>query len=96
MGVDLHPHNLHARAKVLCALAGAYRRRTLAPGVDLRRGQEVFFPVLAELRLLSSTRLDSHLLLTVVLAGDGVPLISVPKVPVAGGRFSREFRGDHL
>ena len=26
----------------------------------------------------------------------GVPLISVPKVPVAGGRFSREFRGDHL
>jgi type II secretory pathway predicted ATPase ExeA len=27
--------------------------------------------VLAELRLLSSTRLDSHILLTVVLAGDG-------------------------
>jgi general secretion pathway protein A len=33
--------------------------------------QEMQAPVLAELRLLSSTRLDSHILLTVVLAGDG-------------------------
>ena len=33
--------------------------------------QEMASAVLAELRLLSSTRLDSHTLLTVVLAGDG-------------------------
>jgi type II secretory pathway predicted ATPase ExeA len=33
-------------------------------------GQEMVLPVLAELRLLCSARLDSHLLLTVVLAGD--------------------------
>ena len=31
---------------------------------------EMLIPVLAELRLLCSARLDSHLLLTVVLAGD--------------------------
>jgi len=33
--------------------------------------QEMQPAVLSELRLLSSTRLDSHILLTVVLAGDG-------------------------
>jgi type II secretory pathway predicted ATPase ExeA len=33
--------------------------------------QEMKAAVLAELRLLSSARLDSHVLLTVVLAGDG-------------------------
>ena len=33
--------------------------------------QEMQPPVLAELRLLASARLDSHILLTVVLAGDG-------------------------
>jgi general secretion pathway protein A len=33
--------------------------------------QEMLPAVLAELRLLSSARLDSHILLTVVLAGDG-------------------------
>src|SRR5262249_451913 len=33
--------------------------------------QEILPAVLAELRLLSSVRLDSHILLTVVLAGDG-------------------------
>jgi len=38
--------------------------------------------VLAELRLLSSTRLDSHILLTVVLAGDG--------------RLVERFRSDEL
>ena len=33
--------------------------------------QEMNVPVLAEMRLLCPARLDSHLLLTVVLAGDG-------------------------
>jgi type II secretory pathway predicted ATPase ExeA len=44
--------------------------------------QEMVPKVLAELRLLSSTRLDSHILLTVVLAGDG--------------RLVERFRSDEL
>jgi type II secretory pathway predicted ATPase ExeA len=44
--------------------------------------QEMIPQVLAELRLLSSTRLDSHILLTVVLAGDG--------------RLIERFRSDEL
>jgi type II secretory pathway predicted ATPase ExeA len=44
--------------------------------------QEMLLPVLAELRLLSSSRLDSHVLLTVVLAGDG--------------RLVERFRSDEL
>src|SRR5260370_804231 len=39
------------------------------PTVD--EAQEMLSTVLSELRLLCSTRLDSHILLTVVLAGDG-------------------------
>src|SRR6266480_2608685 len=37
---------------------------------SIDEGQEMVLPVLSELRLLCSARLDSHLLLTVVLAGD--------------------------
>jgi len=40
------------------------------PVLVIDESQEAMIPVLAELRLLSSARLDSHLLLTVVLAGD--------------------------
>jgi general secretion pathway protein A len=40
------------------------------PVLMVDEAQEMIAPVLAELRLLSSTRLDSHILLTVVLAGD--------------------------
>ena len=42
----------------------------VAPG-ERRSLQEIDLRQLAELRLLSSARLDSHILLTVVLAGDG-------------------------
>jgi hypothetical protein len=41
------------------------------PVLIVDEAQEMLPAVLAELRLLSSTRLDSHILLTVVLAGDG-------------------------
>jgi hypothetical protein len=41
------------------------------PALIVDEAQEMLPAVLAELRLLSSTRLDSHILLTVVLAGDG-------------------------
>jgi type II secretory pathway predicted ATPase ExeA len=41
------------------------------PVLFIDEAQETPPAVLAELRLLSSARLDSHILLTVVLAGDG-------------------------
>ena len=41
------------------------------PVLVVDEAQEMPSAVLAELRLLSSARLDSHILLTVVLAGDG-------------------------
>ncbi|MGH8299463.1 MAG: ExeA family protein [Steroidobacteraceae bacterium] len=70
-GVELHPHNRHAGAKVLRARWQAHIDAALSrPVLIIDEGQEVLLAVLAELRLLSSARLDSHLLLTVVLAGD--------------------------
>ena len=41
------------------------------PVLIVDEAQEMPHAVLAELRLLSSARLDSHILLTVILAGDG-------------------------
>ena len=41
------------------------------PVLVVDEAQEMLSTVLSELRLLCSTRLDSHILLTVVLAGDG-------------------------
>jgi len=70
-GVELHPHNRHAGAKVLRARWQAHIDTALSrPVLIVDEAQEVLVPVLAELRLLSSARLDSHLLLTVVLGGD--------------------------
>ncbi|MGH8327408.1 MAG: AAA family ATPase, partial [Steroidobacteraceae bacterium] len=70
-GVELHPHNRHAGAKVLRTRWQAHVEAALSrPVIIVDEAQEVIAPVLAELRLLSSARLDSHLLLTVVLAGD--------------------------
>jgi type II secretory pathway predicted ATPase ExeA len=70
-GVQLHPHNRHAGAKVLRGRWQAHIDASLSrPVLIVDEAQEVLAAVLAELRLLSSARLDSHLLLTVVLAGD--------------------------
>jgi len=70
-GVQLHPHNRHAGAKVLRGRWQTQIDASLSrPVLIVDEAQEVLGPVLAELRLLSSARLDSHLLLTVVLAGD--------------------------
>jgi type II secretory pathway predicted ATPase ExeA len=75
-GVELHPHNRHAGAKVLRARWQAHIDAALShPVLIVDEGQEVLLPVLAELRLLSSARLDSHLLLTVVLGGDQRPAV---------------------
>jgi type II secretory pathway predicted ATPase ExeA len=70
-GVQLHPNNRHAGAKVLRGRWQTHIDAALSrPVLIVDEAQEVLAPILAELRLLSSARLDSHLLLTVVLAGD--------------------------
>jgi general secretion pathway protein A len=71
-GVVLRPHNRWAGCKVLrerwqTHIDAAFSR----PVLIVDEAQEMPASVLAELRLLSSTRLDSHILLTIVLAGDG-------------------------
>ena len=70
-GVELHPHNRHGGAKVLRARWQGHIDASLCrPVLIADEAQEMQLAVLNELRLLSSARLDSHLLLTVVLAGD--------------------------
>lgn len=69
--VALSPHNRWAGTEVLrerwqSHIDAALRR----PVLLIDEAQEMRPPVLNELRLLASTRLDSHILLTVVLAGD--------------------------
>ena len=71
-GVVLHPHNRWGGAKVLrerwqTHIDAAFSR----PVLIIDEAQEMVPAVLSELRLLASARLDSHILLTVVLAGDG-------------------------
>ena len=70
-GVQLHPHNRWGGAKVLRERWQEHIDASLArPVLIVDEAQEMQPPVLNELRLLCSARLDSHLLLTVVLAGD--------------------------
>jgi type II secretory pathway predicted ATPase ExeA len=71
-GVELAPHNRWAGAKVLRDRWQTHIDAALSrPVLIVDEAQEMCAGVLAELRLLSSARLDSHILLTVVLAGDG-------------------------
>ena len=71
-GVELAPHNRWAGAKVLRDRWQTHIDAALSrPVLIVDEAQEMLPAVLAELRLLSSARLDSHILLTVVLAGDG-------------------------
>ena len=71
-GVELRPHNRWAGAKVLRESWQTHIDASLArPVLIVDEAQEMLSTVLSELRLLCSTRLDSHILLTVVLAGDG-------------------------
>lgn len=70
-GAELHPHNRWCGAKILRERWQAHIDASSSrPVLLVDEGQEMKSIVLAELRLLSSARLDSHLLLTVVLAGD--------------------------
>jgi general secretion pathway protein A len=71
-GVELRPHNRWAGAKVLRERWQTHIDASLLrPVLIVDEAQEMLSTVLSELRLLCSTRLDSHILLTVVLAGDG-------------------------
>ena len=71
-GVQLSPHNRWAGFKVLRERWQAHIDAALVrPVLIVDEAQETQAKVLAELRLLSSANLDSHILLTVVLAGDG-------------------------
>jgi len=82
-GVELHPHNRWAGSKLLRDRWQSHIDASLTrPVLLVDEAQEMLLPVLAELRLLSSARLDSHVLLTVVLAGDG--------------RLLERFRSDEL
>jgi type II secretory pathway predicted ATPase ExeA len=71
-GVELRPHNRFAGTKILRQRWQAHIQGTLSrPVLVVDEAQEMQTAVLAELRLLASTDLDSNILLTVVLAGDG-------------------------
>ena len=71
-GVELRPNNRWGGAKVLRDRWQAHIDASLSrPVLVIDEAQEMPPAVLSELRLLASARLDSHILLTVVLAGDG-------------------------
>lgn len=71
-GVELRPTNRWGGAKLLRERWQTHIDAALSrPVLIVNEAQETMSTVLAELRLLSSARLDSHILLTVVLAGDG-------------------------
>ena len=71
-GVALHPHNRWGGAKVLRERWQTHIDASFSrPVLIVDEAQEMAPAVLSELRLLASARLDSHILLTVVLAGDG-------------------------
>jgi type II secretory pathway predicted ATPase ExeA len=71
-GVQLQPHNRWGGSKVLRERWQAHIDAALfRPVLVVDEAQETLTSVLNELRLMSSSRLDSHLLLTTVLAGDG-------------------------
>lgn len=70
-GIELSPHNRWGGAKMLRQRWQTHIDTALiTPVLIVDEAQEMLPPVLAELRLLSSTQLDSQILLTVVLAGD--------------------------
>jgi type II secretory pathway predicted ATPase ExeA len=82
-GVPLRPHNRHAGSKVLRQRWQTHIDSSFArPVLIVDEAQEMSPAVLAELRLLSSVKLDSQVLLTVVLAGDQ--------------RLAERFRSDEL
>jgi general secretion pathway protein A len=82
-GVQLSPHNRWAGAKLLRERWQAHIDAALVrPVLVVDEAQDMSTAVLNEMRHLASARLDSHMLLTTVLAGDA--------------RLLEKFRGDDL
>jgi type II secretory pathway predicted ATPase ExeA len=70
-GVELQPHNRWGGSKMLRSKWQSHIDSALfRPVLVIDEAQEMAAGVMNELRLLCSARLDSHLLLTAVLAGD--------------------------
>src|SRR5215467_6659151 len=100
--IALRPNNRWGGSKLLRERWQSHIDASLLrPVLVVDEAQEMPPGVLAELRLLSSIRLDSHILLTVVLAGDGrlverfrsdelLPLVSRIRVRLALERASPE------
>src|SRR4249920_2677909 len=107
-GVELRPHNRYAGARILRQRWQAHIQSTLTrPVLLVDEAQEMQLSVLAELRLLASAELDSQILLTTVLAGDGrlaerlradefLPLASRMRVRLWFERASPEELAEHL
>lgn len=71
-GVPLQPHNRWAGSRMLREKwQGHIEAALFRPVLIIDEAQEMHVSVLNELRLLCSMKLDSQLLLTTVLAGDG-------------------------
>ena len=86
----LKPHNRWGGFQALRAKWQAHLDATLLrPVLLVDEAQEMSAPVLSELRLLTSTRFDSRLLLSVVLAGDGRLLdrLAQPDLLALGSRI---------
>jgi len=89
-GVQLAPHNRWAGSKVLRERWQAHIESALyRPALIIDEAQEMAPAVLNELRLLGSTQLDSHLLLTVVLCGDHrlLEALRLPQLVPLGSRL---------
>ena len=88
--VPLSPHNRWAGAKALRERWAAHIEASMCrPVLLVDEAQEMAPTVLAELRLLCSTELDSRQVLTVVLAGDGrlAEKLRTPELVPVGSRI---------
>lgn len=89
-GVTLRPHNRWGGFKALRERWQGHLDSTLLrPMLLIDEAQEMSATVLSELRLLGSTRFDSHSILSVVLAGDGqlTHRLSRPELLPLGSRI---------
>jgi len=97
--VALSPHNRWAGTKVLRERWQAHIDSALfRPVLLVDEAQEMRPTVLNELRLLASARFDSHILLTVVLAGDArlVDKLATPELAPMGSRIRARLALDPL
>ena len=93
------PHNRWAGAKILRQRWGEHIEASLyRPLLLVDEAQEMNPTVLSELRLLSSTELDSQSILTVILAGDSRLLerLNTPDLLPVASRIRTRLRTDYL